>query len=140
MGAARAECVEAMTFIDGERLRTLSYFIRSQANLTDKNPPQLGPGSVQLNHEEALLCADALDAEIRYREGLELAKRSKAQLLNWAMDEWMDASEDVAMGGGTGTDALNRLAADPHLQKACHAVDNWSAICAMLREKIEPPP
>jgi hypothetical protein len=44
------------------RLRTLSAFLRSQANLTDGHPPKPGPGDVRLNHEEAMTIADTLDA------------------------------------------------------------------------------
>jgi hypothetical protein len=50
-----------------ERLRTLSAFIRSQAALTDERSPRPGPGEVRLNHEAALLCADALDEVIKLR-------------------------------------------------------------------------
>lgn len=46
---------------DYERLRTLSRFIRGQANLTDGHPSKNGPGNVHLNHDEAVLAADALD-------------------------------------------------------------------------------
>jgi hypothetical protein len=49
-----------------DRRKTLAAFIRAQANLTDKHPHTPGPGDVRLNHEEALLCAEALEqASIR---------------------------------------------------------------------------
>jgi len=59
-----------MTFIErsDDRLVILARFIRAQANLTDRNPPMPGPGDVRLNHEEALLCAEALEAQIHARE------------------------------------------------------------------------
>lgn len=53
---------------DVDRLRTLSAFIRSQAGLTDGRVPRPGPGEVKLNHEAALLCADALDEVIELRK------------------------------------------------------------------------
>jgi hypothetical protein len=65
MGAARAESVAAVIAGTDDRRLVLARFIRSQANLTDRNPPQIGPGSIHLNHEEALLCADALEAQVR---------------------------------------------------------------------------
>jgi hypothetical protein len=43
------------------REEILAAFIRSQAALTDKHPHTPGPGSVNLNNEEALLCAEALE-------------------------------------------------------------------------------
>jgi hypothetical protein len=44
-----------------ERIKTLAAFIHNQCELTDKHPHKVGPGSVNLNYEEALLCAGALD-------------------------------------------------------------------------------
>lgn len=46
---------------DMDRLRVLAKFIRSQAMLTDGRTPRPGPGEVRLNHDAAILCADALD-------------------------------------------------------------------------------
>lgn len=43
-------------------VKVLAAFIRSQAHLTAGYPHKPGPGDVRLNHEEALLAADALDA------------------------------------------------------------------------------
>lgn len=48
-----------------DRRIVLARFIRSQAALTDKHPHKPGPGSVHLNHEEALLCAHALENDAR---------------------------------------------------------------------------
>ena len=53
---------------DIDRLRTLAAFIRNQAGLTDERTPKAGPGEVKLNHEAALLCADALDEVIELRK------------------------------------------------------------------------
>jgi hypothetical protein len=50
-----------MTCANSERLRVLAAFLRSQAWLTDKRPHESGPGDVHLNHEEALLAADAIE-------------------------------------------------------------------------------
>ena len=50
-----------MTSANTERLRTLAAFLRSQAWLTDQRPHAAGPGDVHLNHEEALLAADAIE-------------------------------------------------------------------------------
>lgn len=44
-----------------DRRLTLAAFIRSQAGLTDTKPPVPGPGCVQLNNDEALLAAEALE-------------------------------------------------------------------------------
>jgi len=51
-----------------ERLEVLAAFIYSQAHITDGKKPGVGPGEVRLNHEEALLCSLALDAEIARRD------------------------------------------------------------------------
>lgn len=128
-----------MQTIDTERLRKLANFIRNQANLTDTQPPQIGPGEVRLNYEEAMLAADALDAELRYREALATASDENRELLAFAENEWMDASEAVAMGGGTGSRAHEVYAASPQLRRMCTTVDRWQAIVAMIREKIEQP-
>jgi hypothetical protein len=50
--------------IDTARLRTLAAFIANQANLTDEAQPKEGPGSVKLNHEEAMLCVLALNTYV----------------------------------------------------------------------------
>jgi hypothetical protein len=43
-----------------ERLATLARFIRNQVGLADRPPP----GCIQLNNEEALLCAQALERSV----------------------------------------------------------------------------
>lgn len=48
-----------------ERLKVLARFIRNQASLADRPPP----GCIQLNNDEALLCADALEHLAKEREG-----------------------------------------------------------------------
>ena len=53
-----------------ERYKTLAAFLRNQAGLADKHPHKAGPGSVTLNHEEALLCADAIEELQRVRPQL----------------------------------------------------------------------
>lgn len=56
---------------NSDRLQTLAKFIRSQAMLTDGRTPKPGPGEVRLNHEAAILVADALDELLRKRIFLE---------------------------------------------------------------------
>lgn len=46
-----------------ERLKVLAAFIRNQVSLADRPPV----GCVQLNNEEASLCADALEANEQMR-------------------------------------------------------------------------
>lgn len=58
-----------------ERTAVLERFIRNQCGLQNARPHNPGPGSVELNHEEALLCADAL----REVEGL----RADAERYRW---------------------------------------------------------
>lgn len=53
--------------IELDRMRTLAAFIRNQAGLTDGKIPKPGPGEVRLNHEAALLCADALEEVVKLR-------------------------------------------------------------------------
>lgn len=50
-----------------DRMRVLAAFIRNQAGLTDGKIPKPGPGEVRLNHEAALLCADALEEVVKLR-------------------------------------------------------------------------
>lgn len=56
---------------DYERLTTLRRFIRGQALLTEGHPTKPGPGEVRLNHEEALLVADALDEHCQQLAAIE---------------------------------------------------------------------
>lgn len=59
-----------MSELELDRLRVLARFIRNQALLTDEKSPRPGPGEVRLNHEAALLAADALDAHIQQLSAL----------------------------------------------------------------------
>lgn len=128
-----------MNHVSNERLRVLARFIRGQALLTDKHPPQAGPGSVQLNHEEAMLAAFALDEELRHRESLHLAQHWLRDLLAYVERQWLEWAEEVAMGGGTGSGAVERMAHDPALARSCAMVDKYRALAAIVRERIELP-
>jgi DNA-binding NtrC family response regulator len=67
--------------MDAARLATLSRFIRNQANLTDAHPHTLGPGTVKLNHAEALEVADAIDELIAPNTGSSLADVERVHIL-----------------------------------------------------------
>ena len=75
------------------RLDTVRAFIRNQAGLTDRNPPQPGPGRVELNHAEAMQVADWLDELAAYRE-------RSAQEIEWRGYKREPAPEDQQAGAG----------------------------------------
>jgi hypothetical protein len=61
-----------------KRLATLAQFIRNQVGLAERPPP----GCIQLNNEEALLCAQALERAVETSGRMEKLQQER---LTWAM-------------------------------------------------------
>jgi hypothetical protein len=54
--------------------------------------------------------------------------------IKWVDNELMDLSEDIAMGGGTGSNAMNNYENDPILKRDC---DKYDALASVLRSLKE---
>lgn len=114
-------------------LVTLATFLRNQVTLSDRPPV----GCVQMNNEEAMTCVQALESELKRRDSRAQASQEMRDLIDFAENQWLDWSEDVAMGGGTGAGAEQRKNVDQKLHLACVMADRWKAITTLIKEAAE---